>query len=56
VPIGQAIQIRLLALFFNPISNAIAALIGWGLGALLPATAVRADVEAPASPAVTRTA
>ena len=55
IPIGEAIQVRLLALFFNPIANAIAALIGWALGALLPVTALRADVEAPAA-AYTRTA
>ncbi len=56
VPIGHAIRIRLLALFFNPIANAIAALIGWALGGLLPTTAVRADVAAPVAAANTRTA
>ena len=56
VPIGQAIEVRLLALFFNPIANAIAALIGWALGGLLPLAAVRADVAAPPASASTRTA
>jgi hypothetical protein len=56
VPLGDAVRIRLQGLVFNPISNAIASLIGWALGGLLPATAVRADVETPAAAAATRTA
>jgi hypothetical protein len=56
VPLGEAVLIRAQGLVFNPITSAIAALIGWALGALLPPTAVRADAEAPPAAAYTRTA
>ena len=56
VPLGEALVIRARGLLVGPIANAIAALIGWALGALLPVAAVRADVAPPAGSTTTRTA
>jgi len=39
IPLGQAMVARLIGLVVNPILNAIAALIGWSLGKLVPGKA-----------------
>jgi hypothetical protein len=51
VPLGRAVAIRAPALVIFPILNAIAAAIGWALGALLPdAGTVRVRPAVPAAP------
>jgi hypothetical protein len=39
IPLGQAVTRRLAGILVNPILNAIAALIGWSLGKLVPGKA-----------------
>ena len=56
IPLADALTRRAGALVIGPIIDAVAAGIGWALGGLLPATAVRADVEAAPAAAAVRTA
>ena len=56
IPFSDAMIVRARGLVIGPIFTAIAAGIGWALGSLLPATAVRADVEAVPSAAAVHTA
>ena len=56
IPLADALVVRARGLVLGPLFTAIAAGIGWALGGLLPATAVRADAEPAPSAAAVRTA